>query len=272
MIRKIVSCGQTGVELGALDVAIKLGIIHGGWTCRGKRNEDGPLPDLYDLEESLSLGFEDALEKNISESDGTLVISRGKKTPLTQKAVQLALKHQRQFLHLDLSQYSAFEAASLANSWMSQKQIKVVCVTGLKASEAPNIYHQTKKILETAFYLGFVKSGLDQHAAIAPVDTDRQAKYPQSVEQAVARLKKEMPLKDLTLLANMQPDELFSLNSGLNEYIKQHFGLYADNDNLLQSCAETGQLDKPLPDEACAVIIRQLWEDLRITHKLRVIK
>ena len=36
MIRKIVSAGQTGVELAALDIAIKLGISHGGWTSRGE--------------------------------------------------------------------------------------------------------------------------------------------------------------------------------------------------------------------------------------------
>ncbi len=31
MIKKIISEGQTGADLAALDVAIKMGIAHGGW-------------------------------------------------------------------------------------------------------------------------------------------------------------------------------------------------------------------------------------------------
>jgi len=31
MIKKIISGGQTGADRAALDVAIKLGIPHGGW-------------------------------------------------------------------------------------------------------------------------------------------------------------------------------------------------------------------------------------------------
>lgn len=272
MIRKIVSCGQTGVELAALDIAIKLGIPYGGYTSRGKRNEAGPLPDIYDLKETLSLGFDEALEKNVTGSDGTLLISRGVKTAITQKAVQAALKHQRQFLHIDLKQYALFEAASLANAWMSQHQVGIVFVTGPSASEDEHIYHHTQKALETAFYLGFVKSGLQPRSyGVQPAEIEADA-WPQSVAQAVQRLNSALSLKDRTLVANMQPNELSHLNSGLGEYIKQHYGLYSGNEKLLQSCAQVGRLTRPLPDEACAVILRALWDELRKTHKLRVIK
>ena len=125
MIRKIVSAGQTGVELAALDIAIKLGIAHGGWTSRGRHNEDGRLPEMYRLEETSILGFQEALRKNVSESDGTLVISRGKSTPHTKEAVRTTLELERQLLHVDLSQHPLFEAASLVSSWMAQKHIKI---------------------------------------------------------------------------------------------------------------------------------------------------
>lgn len=272
MIRKILSCGQTGVELGVLDIAIKLGIPHGGWTCRGKRNEDGLLADIYNLTETLAFGFDDALQKNIAESDGTLVISRGGKTSSTQKPVRIALKLERQFLHVDLSQYSLFEAASLTSSWLFQKHIRTVFVTGLKASEDANIYIHAQKVMETAFYLGFVKSGVDPQNSVMAQSSPQQDRMPQSVQEAVGRLKGSMSLKDRTLMANLQPDELFHLNSGLGEYIKQSFGLYANNEALLSSCAKEGHLDRPLADEACAVIIRTLWEELRHTHKLRIVK
>ena len=40
---KIVSGGQTGVDRGALDAAIALGIPHGGWCPKGRKAEDGPI-------------------------------------------------------------------------------------------------------------------------------------------------------------------------------------------------------------------------------------
>ena len=79
MIERIISSGQTGVELAALDVAIKLGLSHGGWTARGKRNAQGQLSPNYKLEEVTAVGFKTAMEKNVIHSDGTLLITRGKK-------------------------------------------------------------------------------------------------------------------------------------------------------------------------------------------------
>ena len=43
MIKKIISGGQPGVEIAALDVALKLGIPHGGWIPKGRMAEDGSL-------------------------------------------------------------------------------------------------------------------------------------------------------------------------------------------------------------------------------------
>ena len=53
MIRlaKIVSGGQTGADRAALDVAIELGIPHGGWLPKGRKTEAGRLPAKYQLQE-----------------------------------------------------------------------------------------------------------------------------------------------------------------------------------------------------------------------------
>lgn len=48
-VRKIISGGQTGVDRGALEAAIALGILHGGYCPRGRRAEDGVIPDRYRL-------------------------------------------------------------------------------------------------------------------------------------------------------------------------------------------------------------------------------
>jgi hypothetical protein len=44
-IKKIISGGQTGADRVALDVAIKMGVEHGGWVSKSRKTEDGVLPD-----------------------------------------------------------------------------------------------------------------------------------------------------------------------------------------------------------------------------------
>ena len=277
MIRKIISGGQTGVEMAALDVDVKLGSPHGGMTGRGMRNEDGAIERRYGLKEVASMGYKKAMEENVLLSDGTLVISRGIKSVEGRYAVETALRHDRQFLHVDLSQHSAFEAASLISSWVSMNHVSIAFVTGPTAHLDDQIYHDVKKILETAVYLEFVKTGLHPHRpeqtpAVLDNEDAENVEFPRSVEDAVQRLKQVLPLKDRTTMANMEADELNHLHTGLGEYIKQKFGLYLDNDSLIASCANLSNLSRPLPDEACAVILKALWKDLRDTHKLRIVK
>jgi hypothetical protein len=274
VISKVISGGRTGVELAGLDVAVKLGIAHGGWASRGMRNELGPLPERYGLQEVPALGFRFAMEQNICNSDGTLLVTRGQKTVETRYAVETALSHQRQLLHVDLSQYSSFEAASLTSSWISLQKIRTLFITGPSAAIDPKLYEQVKRVLETALYLGFVKSGLHpKHSTKASSNEySAQGGFPRSVDAAIRQLIATLQLKDRASIATMRPEEVDHLRSGLGDYIKQNFGLYSGNTELLQSCAEVGHLARPLPDEACAVILRALWKDLRATHKLRIIK
>ena len=49
MLKKIVSGGQPGVEIAALDAAIQLNIPHAGWAYKGRRTEDGILPEQYNV-------------------------------------------------------------------------------------------------------------------------------------------------------------------------------------------------------------------------------
>ena len=45
MLIKIISGGQTRAEQAALNAAIKFNIPHGGWRPKGRKSEDGILPD-----------------------------------------------------------------------------------------------------------------------------------------------------------------------------------------------------------------------------------
>lgn len=275
MITRIISSGHSGVESAALDVAKKLGIHQGGWLSKGKPRQNRELLLTYPLKETDSFGDRTAVENNIKETDGVLVITRGDTIHRLKVVVEIALIQQSQFLNVDLQQYPSFEAASLINSWIDIHKIKAVYITGAFESEVPGIYKETHKILETVCYLGYVK--LDPHTV---PDNDESIttsngsalQWPQSVKESVDRLKGLLSLKERSLIANMQANELGQLRSGIGEYIKDKFGLYSGNHQLMQSCEDVGEISNPLAEEACAVIIRALWTDLTRTHKLRVIR
>ena len=72
MIKKIISGGQTGADRAALDVAIELGIPHGGWVPKGRMAEDGRLPGNYRLSETSTIDYNQRTELNVIDSEGTL--------------------------------------------------------------------------------------------------------------------------------------------------------------------------------------------------------
>jgi len=78
MIKKIISGEQTGGDQAALDVVLKLGIPHGGWIPKGRMAEDGPLPEICRLIEMPTDSYEAHTEKNVQDSDSTLIFARGK--------------------------------------------------------------------------------------------------------------------------------------------------------------------------------------------------
>lgn len=103
MIRKIISGGQTGVDRAALDVAIHLNVPHSGWCPRGRRAEDGPLAPIYQLQETESFNYAERTEKNVIDSDGTLILHQGPLTGGTLLTVQLAQRWSKPFFTVDLA-------------------------------------------------------------------------------------------------------------------------------------------------------------------------
>ncbi len=140
--KKIISGGQTGADRAALDVAIALGVPHGGWCPAGRRSEDGTISPIYQLQETNSRNYAQRTEKNVLESCGTLIlylktISGG--TALTQR---LSQAHTQPCLCIDLSP-SILDSAQLSNiliDWGTNNQIETLNVAGPRASTQPTIY------------------------------------------------------------------------------------------------------------------------------------
>jgi hypothetical protein len=147
VIEKIVSGGQTGADRAGLDAAIELDIPHGGWIPKGRKTEDGGLPGKYYLKEMPTGSYAARTEQNVIDSDGTLIISHGKLNGGSAMTRQLAKKHKRPWMHVDLEKTNLFKAAMEIRSWAAKNGIKVLNVAGPRGSKDPEIYEATKKLL-----------------------------------------------------------------------------------------------------------------------------
>lgn len=151
MLKRIISGGQTGVDRAALDTAMRLGIAHGGWVPKGRLAEDGTVPAHYHLWEMPTEDYPARTEKNVEESDGTLLISRGSPTGGTDYTRKMALMHGKQLLHIDLTLgQKASDAGSIIASWIEMNRIETLNVAGPRASHDPAIYTDTINILTHA--------------------------------------------------------------------------------------------------------------------------
>ena len=135
-VRLVVSGGQTGVDRGALDAAIALGLDHGGWCPKGRLAEDGAIPPRYRMSETTSRDYEVRTESNVASSGGTLILYRRGLSGGTELTYRLALRHDKPHLLVDLEQDSD---PRLAREWIGKHKIEVLNVAGPRESTEPGI-------------------------------------------------------------------------------------------------------------------------------------
>ncbi len=141
---KIISGGQTGVDRAALDVALELGITCGGWCPKGRRAEDGQIPERYPLKETAAKNYFTRTERNVRESDGTLVVAWGQPKAGTALTVRYAQKYKKPYWVIDLSMRGD---PSTVKDWGKTNKVRVLNVAGPRESEAPGIHDRAVKFL-----------------------------------------------------------------------------------------------------------------------------
>ncbi len=147
-IEKVISGGQTGVDRAALDVALELGISCGGWCPRGRKAEDGPINTHYPLRETASANYSVRTEKNIRESDGTLILAKGRPKTGTALTIKFAQKHKKPYLVKD-----PFVKRDLVTVriWIEVNKVRVLNVAGPRESEVPGIHDSVFEFLKELF-------------------------------------------------------------------------------------------------------------------------
>ena len=148
MIKKIISGGQTGADQAALDIAIELGIPYDGWIPKHRITEDGSLPDKYRLKEMPTISYQARTDKNIMESDATLIFSHGQLTGGSKYTLEMGLQYKRPCLHINLDEYNAFQATQEIHTWINEKKIEILNIAGPRASKDSKIYQAVKDIVK----------------------------------------------------------------------------------------------------------------------------
>ena len=212
MIEKIISGGQTGADRAALDVAIKLGIPHGGWIPKGRKAEDGQLPQKYKLQEMPTESYPARTEQNVIDSDGTLIISRGKLSGGSDYTRKMTLRHHKQLLGYRLQLTNLSMLPLLSRHGLECKIYRILNVAGPRASKDPEIYGDVIKILEQTIQILIYEDKKSDGKSGA--NTKRKpSKPPKTVDQAVERLISELSFKDKSTIANMAEVELSVLHT-----------------------------------------------------------
>ena len=135
-IEEIVSGGQTGVDRGALDAALSLGIQHGGWCPFGRLAEDGRIPARYRLQETASRDYAERTEQNVVDSDATLILCRGTLSGGTQLTHRLARRHEKPCTIVNLAEDPPVDPVL---EWLAGHHIRVLNVAGPRESTNPGI-------------------------------------------------------------------------------------------------------------------------------------
>lgn len=163
-VRRIVSGGQTGVDRGALDAAIALGLEHGGWCPAGRRAEDGSIPLQYDLRPTRSADYRVRTKRNVIDADATLIFYRGVLSGGTLFTSEYAGRCGRPCQLVRFSDDCAAGQAEDPNSvepdegqirsaalWLVKNCVEVLNVAGSRESHQPGIARAAEAFLLRLF-------------------------------------------------------------------------------------------------------------------------
>jgi len=144
-VKKIISGGQTGVDRAGLDFAIENQIPHGGYCPKGRKTEDGKIPNNYNLIETATSNYKERTEENLIESDGTLIINKGKLNGGTLLTANLCKKHKKLLFIIDLDSITV-ETKEKFKFWIKDNNIEILNIAGPRESKS-QLYLQVKDYL-----------------------------------------------------------------------------------------------------------------------------
>ena len=86
---------------------------------------------------------------------------------------------------------------------------------------------------------------------------DDPGELPTTVDAAVRILMGLVPVEEQAKITLLNENQLLSLHFGLGQWVRNYFGLWGNNPELLKATGETDA------DEASSVILHKFWLALR---------
>lgn len=274
MIKKIISGGQTGADRAALDVALKFNIDHGGWIPKGRLTENGPLPLKYRLEEMNTSHYAARTKKNIQESDGTLLVTRGILSGGSLLTRNLATELNCPVCHIDLLQMEEFEAALISNTFLADHAIGILNVAGPRLSQCPGIDESVKAVLEVMLYLVyldhweacFIENDID--FSIMPAGM----RSVQTIQEALEQITSDLSIREKVFIARLEESRIGSLYFLMLDYIKYRLNLDGRDQLLMKSICRESDTPFMSIEDGVMVIVKHLKQSLEKDYMLKVIK
>lgn len=106
-----------------------------------------------------------------------------------------------------------------------------------------------------------------------PLNDIQTVNIPRRVEEVVEILYRDLLFRDKVILASLTEKELeSSVYLALAKTIREEFGLYDGNHELLSSCFSYLGSHYDEYEDPAMVIVKELWKKIRNTHRLRSVK
>jgi hypothetical protein len=147
---KIISGGQTGVDRAALDFAIRHGFEYGGWCPRGRLAEDGAIPPIYRLCETDSVEYDERTEKNVLDSDATLIVAREKELSGGTAFTKTCAGQRGRPLLVVCERDGLSPGAAALSKFLKQNKVRTLNVAGPRESQARGLGKFVRELLEVA--------------------------------------------------------------------------------------------------------------------------
>ena len=167
----------------------------------------------------------------VRDADGILIITSGPFTFQLKKIGDDFERQKKPILHLNLKETPAHNAPYAVNPWMETNAIETLYVTGPNRFDTPDIVESTRLVL----------NGL----LIFNEEPD-----PAETESIVAEILADLPLREKSIIANMNIIELDTLQTILDRYVEGK-GIRIRNGKG---------------------VMKTVWNRLQESHRLKLVK
>jgi len=146
-LQRVVSGGQTGVDRAALDWAIAAGLPQGGACPKGRKAEDGVIPDCYQLIETPSAQYNVRTHRNMMDADATLILNLGELGGGTRLTAYLCQKTGKPCRVVQLDGEDIDTDVLGTREWLQANAVTSLNVAGPRESKRPGAYAAARRFL-----------------------------------------------------------------------------------------------------------------------------